>query len=104
MPDLDLCMGIHGSIVLCHARPAMSNRILRPRCGQPKVLRISQVYPAGYGKAVCKHHKTWMVARWNPLDHNPLSNLYLELVDPGIDFGTIMTHLQNANGPRLKTA
>lgn len=29
-------------------------------CGQPKVLRKSQVYPLGYGRAVRKHHMIWM--------------------------------------------
>lgn len=29
-------------------------------CGQAKVLRRSQVYPAGYGRAICKHHTAWM--------------------------------------------
>jgi hypothetical protein len=42
--------------------PAQGNQFLAQlRCGQPKVLRKSQVYPLGYGRAVRKHHMMWMV-------------------------------------------
>lgn len=34
---------------------------LVPRCGSPKTLKLSQVYPRGYGKAIMKHHTSWNV-------------------------------------------
>lgn len=30
------------------------------RCGNPKVLKRSQIYPRGYGKAVCEYHRKFM--------------------------------------------
>lgn len=30
------------------------------RCGIPAQLRASQIYPPGYGKAICKYHRKWL--------------------------------------------
>ena len=30
------------------------------RCGNPAVLKKSQIYPRGYGKAVCEYHRKFM--------------------------------------------
>ena len=30
------------------------------RCGIPAQLRASQIYPPGYGKAICRYHRKWL--------------------------------------------
>ena len=58
------------------------------RCGKPKQLKATQVYPKGYGKVICREHKSWMdsflqIAQFEPPQ---LSIAIPSMMSPCTDF------------------